>query len=138
MATTRVFERSQYAGDRTIEQRLKPSTPTPQPNAPDYYCAADHGGCKQTRRSTSGFVVMMNGGPISWASKLQKLCAQSSAESEIYAVTDSVKEALHIRLLCEEAGIRKPGIPMNIWEDNQACIQLGHNLREVTQLNIFS
>ena len=70
----------------------------------------------------------MNGGPISWLSRLQKLCAQSSAESEIYAVTDNVKEALHLRLLCEESGIRVPGIPMTVWEDNNACIHLGHNL----------
>ena len=72
---------------------------------------------------------MMNGGPICWGSKLQKLCAQSSAESEIYAVTDSVKEALHIKLLCEECGIRPSSKPMNIWEDNQACIHMGHNLK---------
>ena len=71
----------------------------------------------------------MNGGPIAWSSRQQKLCAQSSAESEIYAVTDSVKEALHIKLLCEETGVRKEGIPMTIWEDNNACIHLAHNLR---------
>jgi hypothetical protein len=72
---------------------------------------------------------MMNGGPIAWSSRLQKLCAQSSAESEIYAVVDSVKEALHIKLLCEECELRPPGIPMTVWEDNNACIQMGHNLR---------
>ena len=71
----------------------------------------------------------MNGGPITWNSRLQKLCAQSSAESEIYAVVDSAKEALHIKLLCEECGIRQHGIPMTIWEDNNACIQMGHKLR---------
>ena len=74
-------------------------------------------------------VVMMNGGPISWSSRLQKLCAQSSAESEIYAVTDSVKEAIHIKLLCEEAGIREPAIPLVVWEDNAACLYLGHGLK---------
>ena len=74
-------------------------------------------------------IIMMNGGPISWQSRLQKLCAQSSAESEIYAVTGSVKEALHILLLCEESGLRPPDITLTIWEDNNACIQLGHNLR---------
>ena len=77
----------------------------------DFYCDADHAGDRLTRRSTSGFIVMMNGGPISWGSKLQKLCAQSSAESEIYSVTDSTKEALHLKLLCEESGIRRPGNP---------------------------
>ncbi len=65
----------------------------------------------------------MNGGPVVWSSRLQKLCAQSSAEeSEIYAVTDSLKEAVSLRLLCEESGIREPGIPMRIWEDNNAAI----------------
>ena len=55
--------------------------------------------------------------------------ALNIAESKIYAVTDNVKEALHLRLLCEETGIRPPGVPMTIWEDNNACINLGHNLR---------
>ena len=60
---------------------------------------------------------------------MQKLCAQSSAESEIYAVCDAAKEAIHIRLLCEEMGIRAPGVPMRIYEDNTACVQMGHSLR---------
>ena len=74
-------------------------------------------------------VVMMNGGPISWSSRLQRLGAQSSAKSEIYAVTDSVKEAIHIKLLCEEAGIRESGRPLVVWEDNTACVHLAHGLR---------
>jgi hypothetical protein len=133
-----IFEKDSFASTQnplfkptslTIEQRLVAGIPELQPNDPSMFADADHGGCKNTRRSTSGHVIMMNGGPIVWGSRLQKLCAQSSAESEIYAVTDSVKEALHIKLLCEECGIRAPGIPMTIWEDNNACIHLGHNLR---------
>jgi len=123
-----VYEKDCYQS-RTIEDRLKASVPDSTPNTPDVYCDADFAGCKVTRRSTSGMVIMMNGGPISWQSRLQKLCAQSSAESEIYAVTDSVKEALHIRLLCEESGLRPQNVPLTIWEDNNACIQLGHNLK---------
>ena len=114
---------------RSIEERLVASTPSVTPNAPITYIDANLGGDRVTRKSTSGLVITMNGGPICWSSRLQKLCAQSSAESEIYAVVDGVKEALHIKLLCEESGIREPGIPMEIWEDNQACIQMGHNLR---------
>jgi hypothetical protein len=113
---------------RTIEERLVASVPSPTPNVPITFCA-NLGGDKVTRKSTSGLVIMMNGGPIAWSSRLQKLCAQSSAEAEINAVVESVKEALHIRLLCEEAGIRSPGQPMNIWEDNNACIQMAHHIR---------
>jgi len=114
---------------RTIEERLKTSKPEERPNEPNLYIDADFAGDKVTRRSTSGMICFMNGGPVSWSSRLQKLCAQSTAESEIYAVTDCVKEAIHLKLLCEECGVRTIGVPMTIWEDNNACIQMGHGLR---------
>ena len=115
---------------RTIEERLQASLPNDSDsNEPNFFIDADYAGDTVTRRSTSGLLVTMNGGPINWSSRLQKLCAQSSAESEIYAVTESVKEAIHIKLLCEEIGIRQPGVPMTIWEDNNACIQMGHGIR---------
>ena len=114
---------------KSLEERLRASKPESRPDSADVYIDTDYAGDLNTRRSISGMVVMMNGGPTSWSSRLQKLCAQSSAESEIYVVTDSVKEAIHIKLLCEEAGIREPGIPLVIWEDNTACIHLGHGLR---------
>jgi len=138
-----IYERGGKVPDRpkrpiTIEERLVASTPTITPNQPDLYADADFGGDPFTHRSTSGMVVMFNGGPIAWSSRLQKLCAQSTAESEIYAATDSVKEAKHIQLLCEECGIRAPGIPIRIWEDNNACLQLAHNLRGSKAARHFS
>ena len=130
-----IYEKSKWAGDispvpkKSIEERLMASVPVPEPNSPDMFCDADYAGDKETRRSTSGMIVMMNGGPISWSSRLQKLVALSSAESEIYAVADSVKEALHVKLMCEDCGLREPGVPMTVWEDNAAAIHLGHGLR---------
>ena len=114
---------------KTMEERLEASVPEAESNSPDLYIDADYAGDPNTRRSTSGMIMMMNGGAVCWSSRLQKLCAQSSAESEIYAVTESVKEAIHFKLLCEESGIRPPNKPMTIWEDNNACIQMGHELR---------
>ena len=114
---------------KSIDDRLVASTPPPSANTPHMYVDADFAGDANTRRSTSGMIVMMNGGPISWASRLQKLCAQSTAESEIYAATESVKEGAHLKLMCEECEIRSPGIPLIVWEDNNACVQLGHGLR---------
>jgi hypothetical protein len=114
---------------RTIEHRLKEAPPIDTPNGPTTYVDADLGGDRDTRKSTSGMVIMMNNGPVTWSSRLQKLCAQSSAEAEISAVVDSVKEALHIKLLCEDAGLRDSTIPLTVYEDNNACIQMGHSLR---------
>ena len=37
------------------------------------------------KRSTSGEIIFLNAGPISWFARLQKLVALSTAESEIYA-----------------------------------------------------
>ena len=124
-----IFEKGSEV--KTIEERLVASKPSPSPNSPDFFVDADFAGDVNTRRSTSGMITIMNGGPISWWSRLQKLCAQSTAESEIYAVTESVKEAAHLKLMCEECGVRPPGVPVTIWEDNNACIQLGHGLRGV-------
>ena len=128
-----IFEKGEAVPERpqrkTIEERLIASTPQSQPNGPDLYIDADYAGDVNTRRSTSGWISMMNSGPINWGSRLQKLCAQSSAESEIYAVTESAKEAVHVKLLCEETGIRPLNIPLTIWEDNNACLQMAHGIR---------
>ena len=51
-----------------------------------------------TRRSTTGYTIMLNGGPVTWSSKLQKSTAQSTAEAEIIAATEAAQEA-HLRLL---------------------------------------
>ena len=40
----------------------------------------------------------MNGEPISWFSRLQKLVALSTAESEIYAATDTAKVVAHLKV----------------------------------------
>ena len=114
---------------KKIEERLIASTPILSANEVYQMCDSDYAGDKVTRKSTSGWISYMNGGCISWASRLQKLCAQSSAEAEIYAVVDSVKEAIHLKTLCEDCKIRDPSLPMNIWEDNNACIHMGHGLR---------
>ena len=113
-----VYEKAAHPS-KSMEERLRAGTPELSSPSPTYYADADFAGDLFTRRSTSGMVVIMNNGPISWLSRLQKLCAQSTAEAEIYAVTDSVKEAVHVRLLCEEAGMRQPGIPLTVFEDKE-------------------
>ncbi len=47
---------------------------------------ADYAGNVDGRRSTSGYVFMMAGGPVSWSSKLQSVVAQSTTESEYIAL----------------------------------------------------
>ena len=42
-------------------------------------------------RSTAGHVVVLNGGPVIWSSKLMKFAATSSAEAEVIAAVERVR-----------------------------------------------
>ena len=52
---------------------------------------ADFAADLDTRRSHTGYVIMMNGGPISWKSVKQKSVSLSTAESEWYVTSEAGK-----------------------------------------------
>ncbi len=49
-----------------------------------------------SRRSRQGTIVMMNGGPVAWASILGKTICCSTAEAEVMAAVSAAKEAIHL------------------------------------------
>jgi hypothetical protein len=49
------------------------------------------------RCSRTGFISIMSGGPVSWASKLQKSVALSIAEAEYMALSASSQEVMFLR-----------------------------------------
>lgn len=57
------------------------------------YSDSDWAGDKESRKSTSGYIFMLNGGPVSWCSKRQPTLALSSTEAEYIALTLAAKEA---------------------------------------------
>ena len=87
------------------------------------FCDADFGG-DTTMRSTTGIVTFLNCGPISWSSKLQKLQALSTTESEVYAATEAIKDAALLKVYLEDLELRDD-VPIPIHEDNSACIKMG-------------
>jgi hypothetical protein len=86
------------------------------------YCDADYAGDINTRRSTTGYVFILNGGAISWNSKLQPTVAASTVEAEYMAASSAVKEALWIRRLLMEMDI-PIDVPV-IKCDSQGAIKL--------------
>ena len=71
------------------------------------YSDSDWAGDREDRKSTSGYIFMLNNGPISWCSKRQKTVALSSTEAEYMALTLAAKETIWIRLWMTELGLIK-------------------------------
>jgi hypothetical protein len=90
------------------------------------YCDSDWGGDIDDRKSTSGYTIMLNNNLISWNSKRQRTIAQSSAESEYYAITEVVNELKWISMLLNELKIELIK-PISIYCDNQSAIAISEN-----------
>jgi hypothetical protein len=86
------------------------------------YCDADFAGDLDTRRSTTGYVYLLNGGAISWSSRLQPTVAASTTEAEYMAGAYSVKEGLWLRKLMRDLG--HPLKVLEIRGDNQSALKL--------------
>ncbi|XP_015060287.1 uncharacterized protein LOC107006178 [Solanum pennellii] len=56
------------------------------------YCDSDWGGCLQTRRSVTGYLVKFGNAIVSWKSKKQETVARSSAEAEFRSMSSVVAE----------------------------------------------
>jgi len=74
-------------------------------------------------RSISGYVLTLHG-PIHWQSKRQTITARSSAEAEIYATDECVKQLLYIRNIIKDLGLEKDLLKnkTKIYNDNMACV----------------
>lgn len=72
------------------------------------YSDSDWAGDKECRKSTSGYIFMLNGRPVSWCYKRQCNVALSLTEAEYIALTLAAKEATWLRLLLTELGLLDP------------------------------
>ena len=108
------------------------------------YADADWAADVDTRRSTTGWVVFLNGGPVAWRAKGQSIVATSTSESELYALADCMKQVRALQMLLSDLGFPQPQKPPGrggataepnskknrgsiIYEDNQGCIQIVKN-----------
>lgn len=90
------------------------------------YSDSDHAGDKDTRKSTTGYVFVLNGGPVSWGSRLQDTVAASTSEAEYMAACAAAQEAIHLRQLLKDLGLEQKKATV-IYEDNNAAIAWSEN-----------
>jgi hypothetical protein len=88
---------------------------------------ADWGGCRDTRRSTAGYLFNIGSGAISWQSKRQSIVALSTCEAEFIGQTQATKEAIWLRRLLSELNMRHGTAATIICGDNQGAIALSSN-----------
>jgi len=98
------------------------------------YSDADYVGDRDRR---AGFVFMLAGGPITWASRKQPSVALSTCEAEYIAMSTARTEATWLRKLLNEVDFSTPSTPPQtnlgikikpmLYADNQGAITLTEN-----------
>jgi hypothetical protein len=106
--------------------------------SPYAFVDSDYGGCRDTRRSTSGYVFIMAGGAVSWSSKRQATVALSTVEAEYVAMSRCAQQMVwtHSWLREVEIDFEAPGV---LKGDNKGAIALTKNTKnhgKVKHINI--
>ncbi|GJS34767.1 hypothetical protein Tco_0533149 [Tanacetum coccineum] len=86
------------------------------------YADADHAGCQDTRRSTSGSAQFLGDKLVSWSSKKQKCTAISSTEAEYIALSGCCAQILWMRSQLTDYGFQFNKILL--YCDNKSAIAL--------------
>ncbi len=87
---------------------------------------ADFAADLDTRRSHTGYILMVNGEAVSWKSTKQKSVLLSTAETEWYATSEAGKEIVYLRNILNDFGFEQVS-PTMLYEDSRAVIVMVEN-----------
>lgn len=82
----------------------------------------------ETRKSTSGIEVTLNGAPVATMNVGQKIVALSATEDELIARTQEAQGMLHVMMLLESMELHVEN-PMILECDNKGAIYITNNLK---------
>ncbi|GKC40169.1 hypothetical protein Tco_1052553 [Tanacetum coccineum] len=86
------------------------------------FADADHAGCQDTKRSTSGSMNLLGDKLVRWSSKKQKSTAISSTKAEYIALSGCCAQILWMRSQLTDYGLGFNKIPL--YCDNKSAIAL--------------
>jgi hypothetical protein len=78
------------------------------------------------RKSVTGYLMVLNGGPASWKASRQGGVTLSSSETEFVAASQAEQEVLYLRALLKGFAYLQHGLT-EIWEDIASCILMSEN-----------
>lgn len=81
---------------------------------------SDWAGCQETRKSHTGWMIMVGGSLVAWYSRRQTGIAQSTTEAEYVAAGAAANEVIWWRRLCTDLGYDADGA-VTVWCDNRAA-----------------
>lgn len=90
------------------------------------YCDSDWSTCPMTRRSVSGFIVMLGNSPVAWKTKKQDIVSHSSAEAEYRSMGFTTRELKWNRELLSCFGVSHKQA-MRLYCDNKAALHIAAN-----------
>lgn len=90
------------------------------------FCDSDWAACPLTRKSLTGYIVMIGQSLISWKTKKQKIVSRLSAEAEYRAMSDAYSELKWIAPLLQTLGVSQR-LPIPFYCDNKAALHIAAN-----------
>ena len=92
----------------------------------EVYSDSDWAGDPDDRKSVGCYIIFLNGVPIAWRSRSQKVVSLSSSEAEFYACAEAVREVPFVAQILLFLGV-PVRTPVDVWIDNVGAIFMSEN-----------
>jgi len=83
----------------------------------------------KNRRSRTGYVISMAGGPVCWRATKQSITALSTSEAEYVSLSECARDVMFVRNFTSLLGNGVPhDVPITIFEDNQVAKRMAESV----------